>query len=236
MQFLYKTLFLISGFFFLFLFYVFSLQVKNERFKQINFDTTVRLQDNIPARLEEPLEDISFLVSPVLSLFWVGLFTLISLVGIKKRVVYPGALLIPLFFGLMIGAEIVGKSRVESPAPPFFMLKNPTTIFPKYHVQEAYSYPSGHAARSLFFAGLISLYTFKRCHKLLFICVTSIGLGMVVLMSVGKVFLGHHWLSDIVGGVIVAIGFLCFTYAALVPKVSIQRFFPSQIAKEPLDP
>lgn len=206
---------LILGVVFLFLFYVFSYQVKLESFKQINFDITVRLQDKIPSRMDEIFEDMSYFVSPVMSIGFVGLLTVLLFVGIKERKIYPGALLIPLFFGLMIGVEIYGKARVESPAPPFFMLKNPTTIFPKYHVQEAYSYPSGHAARSLFFAGLLSYYFLRMKKKILFVFSVTVTLLISITMSIGKVYLGHHWLTDIVGGWIIAAGFLSFAVLSL---------------------
>jgi membrane-associated phospholipid phosphatase len=197
--------------------------VKQERFKQINFDTTVRLQDNIPARFDEPLEDLSFFVSPVLSLVWVSVLTLLSLINLKEKKLYLGALLIPVFFALMITGEIVGKARVESPAPPFFLLKNPTTIFPRYHVQEDYSYPSGHAARLLFFAGIVSYLLWRTKKRTFFVICTTVALAIVLVMSLGKVHLGHHWLSDIVGGWIIALAFLCFSYAGLGFAINFRK-------------
>lgn len=218
-----QLLVMLAGIFFLFLFYNFSVQVKNERFKQINFDTTVRLQDNIPARFEEPIEDLGFFISPVPSLIWIAVLTLFALISIPKKKIYPAALLLPFFFGLMIGAEIIGKSRVESPAPPFFMLKNPTTLFPKYHVQEEYSYPSGHAARSLFFAGIVSWLLRRSGNKKIWLLGTFGLAGVVLVISLGKVYLGHHWLSDILGGWLIALACLSFASIGFLFSFSYKR-------------
>lgn len=216
-------LLLISSFFFLFSFYIFSILVKNEVFSQINFNFTVKLQDNIPERFAEVMEDVSFFVSPVVSVVLVGLLALYAGIDIRRKILYPGALLIPLFFALMIGIEVLGKVRVESPGPPFFMIKNPTTIFPTYFVQEAYSYPSGHSARALFIFGAFCLVTIRSWNKKI-VAISIIGMsGIIFIISLGKVYLGHHWLSDIIGGWIIASAFLLLLVPFLWYGIPIQK-------------
>jgi membrane-associated phospholipid phosphatase len=219
--------FFVVGIVFLFIFYGFSIQVKRERFKQVNFNFTVRLQHNIPDRFAEIFEDTSFVISPSFSLLWLGFITLFSTFDLKSKKLYFGALFIPLFFGLMIGGEILGKSRVESPAPPFFMLKNPVTIFPTYHVQELYSYPSGHAARALFFAGFIGYLLTRQKNKFLFTFWAGILVMAVVFISLGKIYLGHHWLTDIIGGWILASAALSFSYALLLFNCTFNKITQS---------
>jgi undecaprenyl-diphosphatase len=190
------------------LFYLFSWQVKQERFQRINFDTTVRLQDNTPPRFVELFEDLAFFVSPAMSVGFVGVLTGIAF---ASRLMRWKALLIPLAFGALVGAELYGKQTVESPAPPYFMIKNPTTIFPRYHVQEQYSYPSGHAARSVFLSGVASIIAYQYIKKKFFFFLFSFFCFLFsVLISIGKMYLGHHWLSDIVGGWMIACAFLSF--------------------------
>lgn len=209
----------------LILFYIVSWQVKKDRFKQLNFDTTIRLQDNMPKRLGGYWEDLTFFVEPVPSIVLVGVLTLAALFNFKKKKFHLFALIIPLLFGMVVVTEIYGKAKVESPAPPFFMLKNPTTIFPKFHVQESYSYPSGHAARSLFLA-IMAIYIVLQYtkRKVPLFLATVICLGYVVLVSIGKVFLGQHWLSDIIGGYLVALAFGSFGGVLLLEK-SDSRFW-----------
>ena len=110
------------------------------------------------------------------------------------------ALVIPLAFGLMTLAEIYGKSVVHHPAPPYFLLKNPSSVFPKYYVWENFSYPSGHAARAMFLATVLYILTKKRAR-------VGIALAIYVsLISLSRVYLGHHWLSDVIGGTLLGSG------------------------------
>ncbi len=205
----------------LFLFYLLSLFVKQERLTRVNFDTTVRLQDNIPRRFDGLFEDMAFLVSPGMSIIIGIALTGLAFFDIRTKRIHVAALIIPLAFVGLLAAEVFGKSRVESPAPPFFMIKNPTTVFPRYHVQEQYSYPSGHAARSMFFVGIASLIVFRsiRRRSIAFVFLICF-LCLSLFISVGKVYLGRHWLSDILGGWILAWAFLSLCAVALSKKIT----------------
>src|SRR3989344_2342783 len=190
----------------LILFYGFSREVKKGKFKNIDFTVTVKIQDRMPSsasgRIDEFWEDIGFFASPMVSTVFVMALTVWSFIkarGFKRKI---AVLLIPLAFGLLTLAEVYGNSVVHHPAPPFFMLKNPTTIFPKYYVNEQYSYPSGHAGRAVFVAILASSVMLhassknKRKKQIIIL----VALAYVVLVSLGKIYLGQHWFSDVVGG------------------------------------
>lgn len=214
----YNWVFLTLTFTLFLFFYLFSRQVKFERFKQVNFNMTVRLQDKIPERYGELFEDSGVLVAPLPSVVFVLLITAYGFIirkGCKRKL---SVAIIPLAFVLLVGIEVYGKMKVESPAPPFFMLKNPTTLFPTYHVQEQYSYPSGHSARALFIAIslLISALPVFRKHNKVFLLASILLLSFIIFISIGKIYLGHHWLSDIVGGSILgfATSFMVLTVLA----------------------
>ena len=134
---------------------------------------------------------MSLPVTPVVSVFFVGFLTIAAFLDKKIRF---RALLIPLLFVVLVMGELYGKSVVHHPSPPFFMIKNPTTIFPQFYVNEQYSYPSGHTARAVFLGLVVWLVTKKK---------RSVGLAaglFVLLVAVGRIYLGHHWLSDVIGG------------------------------------
>lgn len=174
--------------------------------RALDFSVTVKVQDRISracgSRCDSLFEDIGFFASPMVSVVAVVLFSgmiFLRVRGLKKK---SAVLLIPLMFGVLTLAELYGKSVVHHPAPPFFMLKNPTTLFPKYYINELFTYPSGHAARAVFLAILV-LVTVQRCANgamkkrlWLRLCV-----GVYVgLVSLSRIYLGHHWFSDVLGG------------------------------------
>jgi undecaprenyl-diphosphatase len=115
-------------------------------------------------------------------------------------------LAIPLLFLSIVAVELLGKSVVSHPPPPFFLLKNPTTVFPKYHVESSFSYPSGHAARAMFvgLVGIILGYRLTGIGKRLWESrlLVAAAVMYVCLVSMGKLYLGHHWFSDIAGGIL----------------------------------
>jgi membrane-associated phospholipid phosphatase len=200
-----RIIIIVCGLFFLLLFAGYSKLVKQKRFTNIDFAATVKIQDRMPHRFDEVWEDIAFFVSPMPSIVLVGLLTIVALVDWKNKKVRLRALVIPLLFGALVLGEIYGKNVVHHPAPPFFMIKNPTTIFPKYYINEQFSYPSGHTARAVFlgfvFLSLVAshLSLAKRSFGK-WIAIGGIMFLYVVAVAIGRIYLGHHWLSDILGG------------------------------------
>lgn len=188
-------------------FALFSRFLMRGGLKNFDFTVTIKVQERIDkssrlrlARLVgEVMEGSTFLASPLITT--IGVLIVMVVAGLKRKKYRIIVLLIPLLFGLMTVGELYGKSVVHHPAPPFFMLKNPTTIFPKYHILENFSYPSGHAARAVFLT-VTALFLIKK--KLRIGIVLGIYIGLV---SLSKVYLGHHWLSDIIGGLLLGCGF-----------------------------
>jgi len=187
-------------------FTIISRFIKRGGLKEIDFAVTVKLQERIDtsSRLRlasltgDVMEGSSFLASPLVSVIAITIITVITF--IKRKKYRTAALVIPIIFGLMTLAEIYGKSVVHHPAPPFFLLKNPTTVFPKYYVWEDFSYPSGHAARAIFLAILLFFVVKRR----VWVMVTLV--LFVILISISRIYLGHHWLSDVIGGLILGSG------------------------------
>ena len=83
-------------------------------------------------------------------------------------------------------------------------------------IEKGYSYPSGHTVSSISFYGFILLYllfniTSLPLRILLFIIITTLIYGI----GYSRVFLGVHYFSDIVGGVLVGSAYL-LVYAYVV--------------------
>ena len=223
--------FLLSTCLFLF-FTIFSWSVKKGAFRNADFAFTVKVQETIDKsprlRLSSFVGDVmegsTFFASPEVSVIAVLVLTIAAFFslrcidtskwGVWKSLLKAGIIL--LMFLFLVLAEIYGKTVVHHPAPPFFMIKNPTSIFPKYYINDEFSYPSGHAARAVFISIIFSYLLFhtsylKRKKRIAIIVLFS--LGYVGLVSVSRIYLGHHWLSDIIGGLALGSGLASLTCA-----------------------
>ena len=195
-------------------FALFSKSVKQGFMKQADFAVTVKMQDKVSrlgnptriARFDEIMEEAGFFASPMVSSVAVVVITGIAFIRVKSWKKKIAVLMIPVAFALIVFGELYGKSVVHHPAPPFFMIKNPTTIFPTYYINEEYSYPSGHAARATFIAVVIWVVLSPRPglerekRKKILVGVSLV--GYAGLISFSRIYLGHHWASDILGGVL----------------------------------
>lgn len=183
-------------------FVFFSRWVKHGALTNIDFNTTVRLQDKIPVRFDELMADGAIFADPFVSSGLVLLVTGIMFLRLRgKRKVL--AFLIPFAFAALTLIEMYGKNFVPHPGPPFFMVKHPTTIFPEFTIIQPYSYPSGHMARITFLALIyVSLITYhlSQKRKKVLLLIVSLITGYVLFIGISRIYLGHHWLSDIIGG------------------------------------
>lgn len=198
-----RSLFALIGLIFLIIFFVFTLVVKKDNLAQFDFDMTVRLQDHIPEKF-----DTFFSLFSLLGSFEVTSVILLTLILFFVRKLRGFIVFGTYFFGLLV--EIIGKSILHHPGPPFMFLRyNIEFFFPSSYVQTDSSYPSGHSYRTTFLAALI-LYLIlksKKINKLIKAVLISLLGAAVLIMLVSRVSLGEHWTSDVLGGAILGIGF-----------------------------
>lgn len=193
-----KNVFL--GAFFLCLFVLFTLVAKFDLLTQFDFNITVKLQNHVPHRLLFPLSLLSLLAR-----FEVILIVLIIYVLFKRTI--QSAILLALFGAAHI-VEYIGKLMLDHPGPPFMFYKATANLyFPDLYVSGS-SYPSGHALRAVFVAVLCTLFLLRSKilgnMKIAAIIIVWISVGSLI---VGKIALGQHWTSDIVGGVLLGLSF-----------------------------
>ncbi len=209
--------FQIWGIFLFILFITFSILISLDALSNIDFDTTVRIQNKIPDFLITPFSVFSLLgtvetASVILLVLW------LFIPKLRKFTV----LILYAMIGLI---EIIGKSIIGQIGPPIAFLKTDLHFnFPSNYIpHEFFSYPSGHSARTAFISGILIfaiLFARKLSKKQKQLTILGI-LFFDFLMFLSRVYLGEHWFSDVIGGAL--LGFSLAFMALSLKSLKFQK-------------
>lgn len=198
------------------LFVFFTFLVKKRSLVPFDFDTTVRLQNHIPTRL-----DVFFSFFSLLGSFEVFTIVLVLLFVVTRKL---AGIAILAFFAVAHVIELAGKIFLTHPGPPFMFFRYDLGFFfPSTYVQTGSSYPSGHSMRTVF-VGMLFFYLILTSRKMSPVVKTMLGLAIVLfvgVMLVSRVSLGEHWTTDVVGGSLLGAAFAFLSFPLLDKKISI---------------
>lgn len=121
--------------------------------------------------------------------------------------------------------SIVGAISTHFSLKEFVAISRPVNSF---IIETGLSFPSGHATVSLvfflFFTFLVCQLKIKNSLKFFY---TTLFVFLALLVSFSRLYLGVHYLSDILGGLI--LGLFWLTFGFLVANLFSQKFTESNI-------
>lgn len=193
------------------LFIYFSYLVAKDTFTKFDFDTTVKIQNNLPENIDLPFSYFSILGSLEITLI---LWLLLLFFLIIKRLWWTSAAIFLMPAGLLI--EIFGKLYIHHPGPPHLFYRGLIDFyFPSHFVPFDFAYPSGHVFRTTFLTIFLMGYLFFNVNKTKQIFIQPPFILYIFLMLVSRIYLGEHWTSDVIGGFLLGSSLAIFAIAFL---------------------
>lgn len=173
-----------------------TILVRADLLRSLDFDLTVRIQQNVPHKLDE-----YFIWFGTLAKFQIIVPALTIFLLLMRRWLLAITSLGLLFIGHLL--EIVGKEILFQPPPPFMFYRHPTEfVFPELHVFDVSSYPSGHSMRVVFAVTTIAavIWTSPKVPQLIKLGAGAALGGVAFLTMFSRISLGEHWATDVIGG------------------------------------
>jgi membrane-associated phospholipid phosphatase len=117
-----------------------------------------------------------------------------------------------------VGKAIVGRAR-----PPL------TDAIPPY--EYAFSFPSGHTLNSTVIAGMVAYLVARRLTSRVgrALCVIAAAIWAIA-MGLSRVFLGHHWLTDVIFAWLIGLAWLALLITAHRIFLIVRRRQPTSAA------
>lgn len=103
----------------------------------------------------------------------------------------------------------IGIVAILNFAFKYFFVRNRPDEALQLVTEVGYSFPSGHTMFAVAFYGfLIYMLWHYKLKKPLKITLTIIGIALIALISLSRIYLGVHYASDVVGGLFLSLGYL----------------------------
>lgn len=197
---------------FLAAFVVLAALVGTRRLGQLDLTLMALAKWVIAPQLDVVVGIISYLAAGEISLLLMASLA----TWLWRRGLPPSRAIAPLVFLASVPIEIALKYSLDQPVPGSTFYRQ-TIRYALFGLPSPMSFPSGHATRTAFMCVLASYLLVRLTGA------TQASLAIVPLALLGlvagwsRVYLGYHWPTDVIGGVLLGTAGACLAIALLEP-------------------
>lgn len=181
------------------LFIILSFLVNKDIFHNADYDVLIYFQNILGRNFDLPFSLLTLLGSSEITISATVLVFLFLLW--RRRHLFSGIFLILSIYAF----EFAGKIFIYHPKPPVIFNRYVLNFFfpSSFIVHTEFSYPSGHMARASFLALVIMFICLQIVkNKLQRIIIPLAAVLFITFMAISRIYLGEHWLSDVLGGLL----------------------------------
>ncbi|MEP6638354.1 MAG: phosphatase PAP2 family protein [Chloroflexota bacterium] len=127
-----------------------------------------------------------------------------------------------LFLAVAIGGSVALNSALK------LLIERPRPMLPWAHVLPDYSFPSGHSMNSLVFYLALAVLTWINVGRRAGGVAVIVALVIAIAVGFSRIYLGYHYLSDVVGGFAAGLAWLFIVSIAFetIPNAWARRPWP----------
>jgi undecaprenyl-diphosphatase len=185
-----------------------TLTVHLRVWQTFDWESVTGLQAALPPVVDVPFSLLSLIGSAELT----GLILLVIVFYARSERRVP----LILAFGIATMIELVGKTIVNQPTTPGYLLRY-VSFMPilSAEINPGFSFPSGHALRTTFIViVLIEMLAASSLRRAMRNWLYAFLLAFEGVMLVSRVYLAEHWLTDVIGGAIFGAAFALIALAS----------------------
>ncbi|HLY14958.1 MAG TPA: phosphatase PAP2 family protein [Candidatus Limnocylindrales bacterium] len=124
--------------------------------------------------------------------------------------------------GLFLLVASLGSLVLQGTMKLFFARPRPQ--LPYAHVLPDYSFPSGHTMNAVIVYGALALILWSIFGRRVGIAAALVATVLAIGVGISRIYLGYHYLTDVVGGILAGLAWLVVVSAAFRARPTWQRW------------
>lgn len=130
--------------------------------------------------------------------------------------------------GLFLLVAIIGSLVLQGTMKLFFARPRPQ--LPYAHVLPDFSFPSGHTMNAVVFYGGVALLLWSIYGRRAGLVAIALATIIAIGVGISRIYLGYHYLTDVVGGVLAGLAWLVVVGVAFRARPTWERWRHARVA------